>query len=186
MNQVIETIQNRFSCRGYINKFVSSEDIKTIAKAGLHAATANNKQPFKILVVSEKEKVDAINAEVLEYLKNLPDKKYYEQTVARGGSAYYDAPVLYVIVIEKDNASAPLDAGIVVGNMSLAATSLGIDNVIAAMLKTPFEGDNGDKFKKLIGWPEGYEFGVGLLIGYGTEAGKKPPHDIDWNKVVGI
>lgn len=186
MNKVLETIQNRFSCRGYSDQAVSAADIKAIVKAGLEAPTANNKQPFKILVIADPEKIKAINADVLAYFKSLPDQKYYEQTVARGGSAYYNAPLLFVVVKEKDNEAATLDAGIVVQNMALAASALGLDNVIAAMLATPFTGQNADAMKKLVSWPDGYEFGVGLLVGYGVEEGKKPPHDIDWDKVIGL
>lgn len=67
-------------------------------------------------------------------------------------------------------------------NIAIAATSLGLGNVIAAMCATAFlEGDRTEEFKSKVNWPDGYEFGMGVLVGY-AEA-KKEPHEIDEAKL---
>ena len=59
-----------------------------------------------------------------------------------------------------------IDCGIVAQNIVLAATSLGIDNAHCGMLKLVFATDKADDYKKRLQFPEGYECGIGILLGY--------------------
>ena len=56
----IENILNRKSVRKYSEQKVEQEKIDTILKCGMAAPSAMNKQPWEILVVTDKEKLEKI------------------------------------------------------------------------------------------------------------------------------
>lgn len=106
--------EKRFSCRKFKNTDVEQEKIDLILKAGLVAPTAVNKQPQKIFVLTDKDK--------LEKLKECT--KYT-----------FDAPLCFVICVDKSKAynrgydkknSAEIDASIVTTHMMLEATDIGL------------------------------------------------------------
>ena len=76
-----------------------------------------------------------------------------------------------------------IDCGIVTQNIALAATSLGIDNLICGLVKFAFTGAAGDDFARRLNFPNGYEIGIAVLLGYTTEAGRKDPHELDQSKI---
>ena len=67
---VLENIHSRKSVRQYTAEPVSDTDIQTILKAAMAAPTAVNYQPWRFVVVTEREELDAM-AEVLPYAKML-------------------------------------------------------------------------------------------------------------------
>lgn len=67
---VLENIHSRKSVRQYTSEAVSEADIQTILKAAMAAPTAVNYQPWRFVVVSERQQLDEI-AEILPYAKML-------------------------------------------------------------------------------------------------------------------
>ena len=59
-NAAIENILNRKSVRQYSDKKVEQEKIDTILKCAMAAPSGMNKQPWEILVVTDKEKLEKI------------------------------------------------------------------------------------------------------------------------------
>jgi len=180
-NTVLTTIQNRFSCRGYEGRPVEKEKIQALAKAALQAPSAMNLQPWEIIVITKKPLVDELDAAAMSVLAANPDKSYYNRIADRGGKIFYNAPCMFLVLKDPSAKWADVDCGIVTQNIALAATSMGLDNVIVAMAQIPFNGPQGAEFKDKIGWPEGFEFGMGVCVGYGNTT--KPPHKIDLDKV---
>ena len=71
-NAAIENILNRKSVRKYSDKKVEKEKIDTILKCAMAAPSAMNKQPWELLVITDKEKLEKI-AEIApnaSYAKN--------------------------------------------------------------------------------------------------------------------
>ena len=66
-------------------------------------------------------------------------------------------------------------------NVALAAHSLGLGSVICRMAQLPFSGSRGDEFKKRMQFPDGYDFGIAILVG--TVKTGKEPHELDRSKV---
>ncbi|MDR2833976.1 MAG: nitroreductase [Streptococcaceae bacterium] len=183
MNETLHTISTRFACRDYSEQSVEQEKIERIIKSALQSPSALNRQPWKIIAISNKKLLQEINDHVLEVIKDLPDQTVYQRTMDRGGNPYYHAPVMFLILRnEMSGKWDEVDCGIVAQNMSLAATSLGLGNVIAAMTATAFEGTRKEEFKAKVNWPKGYVFGMGLLVGYANSI--KVPHEIDSSKVI--
>ncbi|MCL1948205.1 MAG: nitroreductase family protein [Turicibacter sp.] len=181
MNEVLSTIAGRFSCRKYTGAPIEQEKLKAIAKAGLQSPSALNKQPWEIIVIKDKALIEELDAEGMAYLKaNIPGA--YERIMSRGGKVLYNAPALFLVLKTPDGDDiAKVDGGILVQTMALAAASLGINSVVAAMTEFAFKGPNAETFKKRVGWEDGYEFVISLIAGYGDM--EAAPHEINLDKV---
>jgi len=184
MNDVLKTIEQRFSCRGYTGQPVAEGDVRAIAKAGLQAPSAKNFQPWKIIAITDKGIVDKLDARGMEYLKSLEDQRMYELFMQRGGKVFYNAPSLFLVLKEEkpEGNWVDIDCGILTQNMTLAADSLGLSTCIVAFAAFAFKGSDAEEFKKMVKWPAGYDFAMGLLVGEGNNT--KEPHEIDWDKVI--
>ena len=180
-NLVLNTIKARFSCRGYDGRPIEREKIEAMVLAALQAPSAMNLQPWKIIVITDKTLVDEMDAAAMTVLAANPDQTSYNRFMERGGKIFYNAPCLFLVMKDAKAKWGDLDCGIVTQNIALAASSLGLDNVIVGMAAIPFNSPAGDDFKKRIGWPDGYEFGMGVCVGYGNAP--KAPHEIDLEKV---
>ena len=67
---VLENIHSRKSVRQYTSEPVSQEDIETLLRAAMAAPTAVNFQPWRFVVINERENLDALS-EKLPYAKML-------------------------------------------------------------------------------------------------------------------
>lgn len=178
MNETLQTIRNRYSCRSFTGEAIPQEKVEAIAMAGVQAPSAMNQQPWKIVVIKDKPLIDEMDTATMDFFSKQEDKSAYDRMMGRGGKVFYNAPVMYVVV-KKDNAD--LDCGIVVENMALAASSLGLGNVICGLAGMAFATEKGQEFKEKI-IPEGYEFAVALLVGEAANT-EGIPHAVDESKI---
>ena len=178
MNETLQTIKNRYACRSYTGEAIEQEKVEAIAMAAVQAPSAMNKQPWEIIVIRDKDFIEEMDAAVMDMFSKQEDKTSYNVMMSRGGKVFYNAPCMYVIA-KKENSD--LDCGIVAENIALAASSLGLGNVICGIAGLAYNTEKGKEFKaKVI--PEGYEFGTTVLVGYATnEAGT--PHEADVTKI---
>ena len=137
---VMENIFNRKSVRQYTAEPVSDADLQTLLKAAMAAPSAKNRQPWRFIVVNEREVLDSL-AEGLPYAKML--KK---------------APVAIVVcgeTIQEDDGKYNLnwehDCSAATQNLLLAAEAIGLGAVWTATY--PNE-DRIAVVKGLLGIPE--------------------------------
>lgn len=180
----IQTILTRYSCRGFTDRIPPDEDLQTIAKAAAAAPSGMNRQLWRVIVVKDRELIREMEAEAIHNIAQLPDQSVIERVRSWGGKLFYDAPCLIVVPVAPafPDGAELLDCGIVTANISLAATSLGLDNLICGMIRFTFAGAKGPEFKKRLGFPEGYEVGMAILLGYATNPGGQP-HQPDLSKI---
>lgn len=178
MNEILKTIAKRYSCRGFDGKPVEKEKLDAIALAAVQAPSAMNLQPWEVVVITDKALIEEMDAEGMRILSEQEDKSGYQRFMDRGGKLYYNAPCMFLI-LQKEGGE--LDCGIVTENISLAAASLGLGNCICGMASFPFIGPKGEYFREKIGFPEGYDFAMSILVGYGTMT--KKPHEVDMAKI---
>lgn len=181
MNETLMTIKNRYSCRSYTGAPVEKEKVDAIALAGVQAPSGLNQQPWKIVVLQNKELIDEMNDVLMKKLSEQEDRTAYDRMMSRGGKVFYNAPCMYVIA---QLPSKGMDTGIVVENMALAASSFGLGNVICGMAAVLINDEVGAKYREML-IPEGYEFGVALLVGYPTDP-NGTPHEPDTSKIIYI
>jgi len=183
MNETLKTIAERFSCRDFADTPLTEEQVKTLADAALAAPSAVNRQPWHIIIITDKKLIGELDAAGMEMLKSNPDQSRYERYRERGGKLFYNAPCM-VMAASDGSSFAAMDCGIVSQTVALAAHSMGLGSVICGMAGVPLSGPKGADFKKHMGFPEGYGFGIAVLVG--TVNTGKEPHRLDREKVTFI
>lgn len=178
MNETLKIIRERYSCRNFTGEAIPQEFVEAIALAGVQAPSAMNKQPWEILVIQDKALLEEMDAAVMTLLSEQEDQSAYNRFMGRGGKLFYNAPCMFLVVKKE---GTDLDCGIVTENISLAASSLGLGNVICGMAAMALKTPQGGVFKKRI-IPEGYEFGMSVLIGYAVNP-EGTPHKLDISKI---
>lgn len=134
MNQTIETIKSRRSCKSFTNEKVSSELVREILIAGTKAPSALNKQSASIICIETDEILNDLRKKLCEFVGK--DPFYGARTVA--------------IVVAKNTKFAYQDASCVLENMFIAATSLGIGTCWINCLHDYFATEEGHSFKKNV------------------------------------
>jgi nitroreductase len=181
MNETLKAINERYSCRDFSAEPLGSEQIEVLVSAALAAPSAMNLQPWHIIVVTDKQLIEEMDAATMEYVKT--DAEWLKRMTDRGGKAFYDTPCM-IFIAKDDSDAATLDCGIVSQNIALAAHSLGLGSVICGMARYPLLGEQGAGFVKRLQFPEGYSFGMSVCVGK-VKSGKVP-HELDKNKVTYI
>lgn len=169
MNEVLNTIRKRFSCRCYTEEQITKEDLRTIAEAGAMAPSAHNAKPWKIIVISDPGIMAELEAEALKRLGLLEDQRNYTYISRQGGKIFYGAPSVILVVTDRERINAQLDGGIVGQNMVLAATSLNLGTVYCGFLKQAFTGDKNEEFRRRLKIPQGFEFCCAVVLGHPKE-----------------
>ena len=180
MNETLKTIMARNSCRDFKGAPLTDEQVKTIVDAALAAPSAMNRQPWHIVVVTDKALIEELDADGMGIIAANEDKTTYNRMKDRGGKLLYNAPCL-LYILSDGSAWAPLDCGILCQNVAIAAQSLGLSSCIVGMANMPLTGPRGDEFKKRLKFPDGYVFGIGILVGEPNTG--KEPHELDLTKV---
>ena len=180
MNETLKAIADRYSCRDFTGEPVSDEKINAVVSAALASPSAVNRQPWHLIMVTDKSLIDEMDAAGMETLANSEDKSGFERMKARGGKLFYNAPCMLVILSD-GSAYGMMDWGILCENAALAAHATGLGNVICGMAGLPLSGESGDKFKSRMKFPDGFTFAVALLFGEARSG--KEPHELDWKKV---
>ncbi len=186
MNSTLTAIAERFSCRAFTEQVPSDTDLQAIAQAAIQSPSGMNRQNWHIIVVKNKAIIDEMDEAGMSRLSAMPDKSMYERIQSRGGRLYYNAPCMMVVAIKQSTPPGAelIDCGIVAQNIVLAATSLGIANLHCGFVGFAFAGDRAQEFKKKLQFPEGYECGMGVLLGYAKEPAS--PHAPDQQKITWI
>lgn len=168
MSTAIETIQTRSSTRGYTSEPLTEDELNTLIHAGLQAPTAANRQEIHFTVLKGDNPV----------LKELEDEKNRLRGLSvQTHNFYYEAPTVVILSADSTYKWSPLDAGIAVENMALAAEELGLGNPIIGCIYDALRGEKKDYFSKVLQFPEQYEYEI--AIAFGHKAVTKEPHTYD-------
>ena len=180
----LKAIQTRYSCRAFTDKLPPMEELHIIAKAGVASPSAVNRQPWRIIMLTDPILMAELEAEGMKNLAAQSDRGGYNRIMTRGGKLYYGAPAMALLLIPKTERPGGelLDCGIVTQNVALAATSLGIDNLICGMASFSFMGEKGAEFRQRLGFPDGFTLGIAVLLGY-AENPHGQPHEPDESKI---
>ncbi len=155
MNEVIKNIKTRRSIRKFKSDMPSNEDIKQIVDAGLSAPSGMNRQATITLVVKNKELRDKLSR------ANCKIGGWKE-----GFDPFYNAPVIIVVLAEKNVPTSIYDGCLVMENMMLAATSLNLGSIWIHRAKEEFEMPEFKEVLKDLGITGEYE-GIGnMALGY--------------------
>ena len=175
MTDVLKAMEARFSTRSYTEEKLTKEELDVLIKAGLQAPTATNRQEIHFSVL---EGDNPLLAEIhAEMVKDRPG-------AGGSGNFYYSAPTVFILSGEAAFSWSPIDAGIAVENIALAAEGLGLGSVILGCIKGALNGEKKEYFAKALHFPEGYEFYIAVAVGH--IAAGKTPHEYSVEKSVSI
>lgn len=162
MNETLKVLETRRSCRNFdSDKMISEEDLNAIIKAGTYAPTGMGKQSPIIIAVTNKEMRDKISKENAKIMGTDSDP-------------FYGAPVILIVLANKESRTYQYDGSLVMGNLLNAAESLGLGSIWIHRAKEEFESDFGKKILADLGIEEDYE-GIGhCALGYAAEPAKAP------------
>lgn len=178
MNETLKIIFNRYSCRDFTDKMPDDSDIELIAKAAVAAPSAMDRQPWRCIVVKNRQLIDDMETEGMNALKSAGDKSGYNRIMERGGKLFYNAPLMFIVPIA---GGTQLDCGIICQNITLAAESLGLGTLICGLAGLAFSGNRAGEFKERLVFPPEYQFGIAVLAGYKNM--EKSPHAPDTGKI---
>ncbi len=153
MNETLQNIFSRCSTRRYRPEQIKDEELDLILKAGLYAASGHNSQATKLVVLQDKAAIKCLsdmNAAILETTSD----------------PFYGAPTIVIVLAEKSCSTGYADGSLVIGNMMLAAHSLGLGSCWINRADLEFSSEAGQKLLK--SWQiEGDYIGVGhCILGY--------------------
>ena len=155
MNEVIRAIKERRSIRKFKPDMPEREDIDAIIEAGLYAANGMGKQSPIIIAVTDKELRDKISRD------NCRIGGWNE-----GFDPFYGAPAMLIVLAPSEWPNRVYDGSLVIGNMMLAAHSLGLGSIWIHRAKQEFESEEYRKLLADLGVKGDYE-GIGhCAIGY--------------------
>ncbi len=155
MNEVMKAMLERRSCRSYKPDMVPQADIDAVIEAGLYAATGAGKQTPIVIAVTDKkvrDELSKVNAQIGGWQE--------------GFDPFYGAPVVLIVAAKKSFPTYVYDGSLMLGNMMLAAHSLGLGSCWIHRAKEELEMDVYKKLLADLGVDEEVE-GIGhCILGY--------------------
>ena len=165
-------VKERQSCREFNDKPLDKNVVEEIAELAMNSPSACNSQPWKMYLITEKEKVSAVTECLQE----------------RGRNAFLSGAKAYVVVSEKESPLKPdvekmfsrdhfvkYDIGELVAYLTLGAKAKGVDSCIIGWINRP-------KLKEVLGFSDGEISNVVVALGYSDiptrDKARKPKEEI--------
>lgn len=184
----IETIMNVGTTQAFTDEAVSSEDLETIARAGLSAESAINQQPWHFVIVTNQDVMEEISgsgmgfapppnafpenapkrADAADGQEEMPKMPPAPSATGAAKAALGDTPAAIIIYKNGNTASpdASFDCGLAAQNMYIAAASLGYGVKIVSSPTMALNGDNHDALCEKLGVDTSMQAVAVLLIGH--------------------
>ena len=154
MNEIINAMKERRSCRAYKSELPPRELIEAVCEAGTFAATGMNRQSPIIVAVTNKElrdRLSVMNAKIMG---------------KEGFDPFYGAPAVLIVLADKSIPTHVYDGSLVMGNLMLAAHTVGLASCWIHRAREEFESEEGKEILRSLGIEGEYE-GIGhCVIGY--------------------
>ena len=154
MNDVIKTIKERRSIRSYKNEQIKDSELDAILEAGEYAASGMGHQASVIVAVQDPEDIaimSGLNAKVM----------------GMDIDPFYGAPTVAVVFADPEVTATPVEDGsLIIGNMMLAAFSIGVDSCWVHRAMEVFDTPEGKAL--MAKWEVGDSYiGIGnCILGY--------------------
>ncbi len=166
MNETLKTILNRRSFRAYKPEQIKDEELQTILEAGKYAPSGGGTQPWHFTAIQKSDVLQKINAVCRETMLRSGNKMFEERAKAENFSIFYHAPTLIVVSADEKAITPQYDCALALGNMFLAAESIGVGSCWIHALSMVLNAEVGNALKKELGIPEGYKVHGSGAFGY--------------------
>lgn len=173
MNEIIKAMEERRSIRSFKPVMPKKEDLEQIIRAGLYAASGMGKQAVITVAVTNRELRDRLS----EANRSIGGW-------AEGFDPFYGAPAVLVVLADKNSFTRVYDGSLVMGNMMLAAHSLGLGSIWIHRAKEEFEKPEYRQFLRDLGvegeWEGIGHCAVGYIDGGLPQAAERKPGRVFW------
>ncbi len=152
LNPVLSAIMARRSVRKYLDKPVEHEKLEIVARAGIHAPSAMNRQQWQVRVIED------------------------QQLMATYKKMFRGAPNAICICTPKNQTE--YNAGLLSENIMLAAQALGLGTVcLGGPVRTINSSAEHKAFLERLDIPADYQLSYIIAIGYPDEQPQAKPRD---------
>jgi nitroreductase len=166
MNETLQTIMNRRSIRKYQAKQIADSELQLILEAAINAPSARNQQKWHFTVIQNREKLDKMTAQIKENVINSDNEFLKGRIKDPAFSPFHNAPTVVVISGEDGNKFVPVDCGLAIGNIILAAASMNLGACVVGSPDMLFATAKVAEIKKELGIPGGYSHVCTVTLGY--------------------
>lgn len=164
-----ELLIKRRSIRKFQNKEVPMDMIISMVKESTLAPSAGNEQPWKFIIVNDKDMINRISSECkknfLERIENNPAdyaKKYQKMLSNEAFNIFYHAPALLLILGETGMKNLYVDCALAASYLMMSATSSGLGTCwvnFGTAIHDP-------EMKEELGIPENHTIVAPIAIGF--------------------
>ena len=162
MNEVIRSMIERRSCRKFQDRQVDEAALQEILEAGTYAASGMGRQSPILVAVQDPEQVALLS-------------KLNAAVMGSDKDPFYGAPMVVVVLADSSVRTCIEDGSLVIGNLMLAASTLGVASCWIHRAREVFASEEGKQLMAQWGVPEGY-IGVGhCILGYRDGEKPEPP-----------
>ena len=153
MNEIEKSLITRRSCRAYKPDMIPEDVLERILEAGKYAPTGRNRQSPIIIAVTNREMRDRM-------------AKLNAGVMGAENDPFYGAPVVLVVLANKEVPTYIYDGSLVMGNLLNAAHSEGVAGCWIHRAREVFVTDEGRESLASLGIEGEYE-GIGnCILGY--------------------
>ena len=163
MNEVLKTIKERSSIRAYTDEKLTKEEINAVITDNPILKEIDTDRKIKMLA-------------------SAPDEETKAKIESNPNNFYYNAPTVLILSADKNFKWSKFDAGIATANMTLAAQSMGLGNLVIGIIYDAMYGDKKDYYAKALDFPQNYEFAIAFAVGH--KNAEKEPHEFDFDNSV--
>ena len=151
MNSILDIIKSRRSTRRFKSDMVSDEDLNAVLEAARWAPSGDNKQPWKFIVIKDKQ--------MMKLIAELSPAKKFHAMLKNG-------PILIAIVVNsKKSKWVTLDGAICTQNLMLEAWARGLGACFSSWYPT-MHTSVCEEVKQLLGIPEPWIIITFTPLGY--------------------
>lgn len=153
--EMLSLMETRRSCRDFKSDRIPEEILEKILNAGTFAATGRNRQSPIIIAVTDKKMRDEISL----WNRNI---------LGTDKDPFYNAPVILIVLADKNIPTYLYDGTLVMGNLMLAAHACGVSSCWIHRAKEEFTSEKGKALLAKLGITGEYE-GIGhCALGYSS------------------
>ena len=163
-NEVLDVIGHRRSCRSFKPEMPAEKDLDAIVKAGLEAASGMGKQSPIILKVTDRalrDRLSRMNAQIMGAPEDM--------------DPFYGAPAVLVVLADRTVPTHVYDGSLSMGNMLLAADSLGLGSIWIHRAREEFDSPEGKQILADLGVEGDYEGIAHCAVWYWNGEKHEPP-----------
>ncbi len=155
MNEIIKAMEERRSIRKFKPDMPAKQDLEQIIEAGLYAANGRGQQATITIAVTNKELRDELS-EINRKIGGWDE----------GFDPFYGAPAILLVLANKERSTCVYDGSLVMGNMMLAAHTLGLGSIWIHRAKEEFEMTEYKQLLKKLGIEGEWEGIAHCAVGY--------------------